>query len=131
MLTEVLTGDVEGAGGRGLVDVYVMKHGLRDYLLSEGLESFKAPAAVKASIRSHLGHFNEYRASLSPFTGVPSIGWQAGWTRSQTQMLRLIEDMVYGDAFDGTLRTAVRAGKSPVDLLDYDSVKDKMEDACV
>jgi len=52
--------------------------------------------------------------------------WMKGWPPSSQMFLQLLEDVVYGTMFSGTLRNAVKNSKTPQEVMAYPSVKERL-----
>ena len=132
----------EGGGGRGLIDLYIMKFEMKRYLLTYTMDKLEIPAEVKEPFAKALENHVAYRQMLNPIplsatddtrtserqAPAVDLSWRRGWKRSAVQFLSFCEDVIYGDAFDGPLRTATRAGKAPPDVVEYDSFKNKIKE---
>lgn len=127
-----LVGDGAG-GGRGLVDLYLLKLDMRKYALSTLLDRMEAPSDVKQNMAKVLKSHLAYRRHLNPLSadkggGEVDLSWRRGWKRSSITFQTFIEDIVYSDAYDSTLRTAARASKTPADVMEYESFKTKWQE---
>jgi len=93
-----------GTGGRGDIDVWMMKLKLHDYLLGTWLEKGDAPTEVKCSIRKVLQSFSSYRANLKRHNGdSPDLGWSAGWGDGSRRLLHFCEDTARNFGTSGRL----------------------------
>ena len=137
-----------GDGGRGgAVDLYIMKNRMIESLLSAQLDVYGFPSQVKEKMREVLASHASYRKFLNPVADpddarracedarracgdvadddgpkpVADLTWRGNWSRNAIMYLSFVERCCYGEDFDSTLRTASKMGKSPMDVLQYDS----------
>lgn len=116
----------EGTNARGAVDTYILKFKMLEYLLTTAQDQLGNPTPVKEQMRMVLKDHESYRKHLKPLDGSqPDMSWRAGWARSAVMCLSFIERMVYAEDFDTSLRTAVRMGKSPEDVMQNEAVAAK------
>lgn len=118
-----------GAGsGRGLTDLYILKHNMLKHLLGPQADKLELPSDVRERLNHVLADHANYRVCLHPraeTTQAPDLTWRAGWPRSAIMFLSLIEGLVYGEDYDPALRVAVRSCKAPADVMEYDSISAK------
>ena len=129
---------LEGAGGtgRGVIDLYLMKDDMRKYLCGPLLEKLDPTVDIRTAFADVFASTASYREKLSPlpvkgndgkFTHVkPNLQWQTGWPKSFSIYVQFVEDTVYGEDYDTTLRTACRGCKSPADVMEFPSMKEKL-----
>lgn len=133
-----LFGSAGNGGGKGWVDLWMLKHDMLYYLTKTStMQKFCFPVEQLSQIDKVLQNFSDYRSTLSPHparkqqqdndgdpvegdlaaTQVPpeasslDLTWQSGWTAAALRYLNFCEDLVYGSEFYSILRTACRGGK--------------------
>ena len=128
--TRWLLGESGGSRG-GAVDTFILKHRMLEYLLSKQMDVLGIASDVREKMREVLKDHSSYRRFLNPIPGdsladddVPKVDltWRADWTRTSIMYLNFVERCCYSDDFDNALRTAVKMGKGPADVLVYDSI---------
>ena len=124
-----LVGD-GGGGGRGLVDLYLMKFEMRKYALTTLLDRLELPTEVKEGFNKVMRTHKAYRKNLCPITAddPADLSWRRGWKRASIIFLSFIEDFVFNDTYDSYLRTAARSSKSPADVMEYEVFKTKWQE---
>ena len=55
------------------------------------------------------------------------LSWQAPWNRSAQLFLTFCEDMIYGDAYDASLRAAARGNKGPANTMEIEAIQLQFE----
>lgn len=117
--------------GRGVVDTYIMKFRMLEYMNTSLADQLGLPSEVKEKLREVLGSHESYRKCLSPI-GVasdpglqPDLKWRSGWARSSIMYLSFVERVVYSEDYDASLRTATKMGKGVQDILAYESFANK------
>ena len=111
--------------------VLIMKMDARTYLLGEWLDALNIKPECKAKVRSVLASFETTRHDLSPYDDTqftPDLSWQVGWPTSATLTVAFIEDMIYSNMFDGRFRDCIKTGSQTVDLLDYQSINERVKE---
>ena len=91
-----LEGKVPGANGRGLVDMYICKLELKEYLLTDLLRKKNLDSKCLATITDVTkspDSFRQYSGYKSLDAVIPDLSWRAGWPTSCDLALGLIEDM--------------------------------------
>ena len=125
----ILTGSAEG-GGRGLVDLFALKSDMRSFLLNSEGQRLGIDGAALAEMNRCFADFQVYREQVTPINGDASSmdrSYQSGWARSTVRCMGFVEEVVFGESYDGYLKTGCRAGKSPTDILEYPSLKQQVE----
>ena len=92
-----LEGKVPGANGGGLVDMYIGKLELKDYLLGDLLrkKSLDSKCLDKITeISRNPETFRQHVGYKSIDTAMPDLSWRAGWPASADLALNLIEDIM-------------------------------------
>jgi hypothetical protein len=133
----ILTGE-KGGGGRGLIDFYVLKHDVKKHMLTVEVDKLRVDPQAKASMNEVFASCKTFRERLNPIpvkdaNGVllakrPNLDWQAGWPRTYCHLVTFIEELVYGEDYDSSLRPAVRCSKTPVDVMEYQQIKAKLDE---
>lgn len=117
-------------GGRGLIDLFLLKRDLLKYLTTTWLDDLQMPSDVKAKAPEVLASHKSYAQNMSPIEGAQPIQmtWRRTWSQSSILAIALIEDLVYGDGNDPALRTATKSGKGPRDIMAFESMVAKVAD---
>ena len=124
----VLTGSADG-GGRGLVDLYVLKNEMRVFLIGSEGQRLGITTSSLSEMQRLFANFETYRGKVQPLTGDTSSldrSYQTGWSKSSLRFMGFVEEVVFGEAYDGYLKTGCRAGKSPADILEYPTLQTQM-----
>ena len=88
--TRVLKGD--GSGGKGLVDLLLLKFFAKPLLLGPFLDDRTFPAKTKAVIRDVMASHTTYRAYAGyPWQTSHDLQWKAGWPDSSLHVCKLVE----------------------------------------
>ncbi len=92
--TQALEGKQCGCNGKGLVDLWVYKRTMKNYLLDELMPRRNIPQMCKTAIREVTHDFDTFRnkVGMKHATQLPDLSWKAGWPRSADLMLQLVED---------------------------------------
>ena len=53
--------------------------------------------------------------------------YQSGWSKSSLRFMGFVEEIVFGEDYDGYLKTGCRAGKSAADILEYPTLKSHVQ----
>jgi hypothetical protein len=84
---------------------------LLKYLTTTWLDDLQMPSDVKAKAPEVLASHKSYAQNMSPIEGAQPVQmtWRRTWSQSSILAIALIEDLVYGDENDPTLRTATKS----------------------
>lgn len=83
----------EGSGGRGIVDLVMLKCRMKEFLLKEFVPTRDFKLAAKNSIQDVFGSHETYRKYCGyPFEKDKDLTWQARWDMPELQVAQLIED---------------------------------------
>lgn len=117
-------------GGRGLIDLFLLKRDLLKYLTTTWLDELKMPSDMKAKAPEVLASHKSYAQHMSPIEGAQPVQmtWRRTWSQSSILAMALIEDLVYGDGNDTALRSATKSGKGPRDIMAFESMVAKVAD---
>ncbi len=117
---------LQAAAGRSVIDLFLLKLKLKDHMLSSWLDQINISAEVKVRIRESLVSHNKFRQYFG-FPEEPGVdlSWQAGWRVSETMTARLITEIVYTPDHDKDLKVALRASKSPDEVLLHGGIREK------
>jgi len=112
-------------GSRGMVEVFVAKLSLKDYLLGTCLDWMDMTATMKQKARNALANHDSYSTSVAPRPGEgdADLSWQVGMTSSMLTMTHLIESLVYSDEHDGVLKSTMKTHKAAPDIMSVSSLK--------
>lgn len=85
--------DCQGcAGGKGIIDLLLLKLRMRDYLCGEFLDDRAIRPDAKSKVREvFLNHYSYRLFSGFPHDPHHDLTWQAGWAPSALMVCRLIE----------------------------------------
>ena len=93
--SRALEGRTAQAAGKGLVDLFVLKHTALQHLTTEWLDSWAVPSDVKAAIRRVCSSLSAFRSGCgyhyNPSYKKVSSAWRAGWPRGSESILEFIE----------------------------------------
>lgn len=114
----ILAGD---GSKKGVVDLLVYKRKLLDYFCRDFIPSRPFQTGVREALSRHFANHAAYRNSLAPYPGsaTTSLSWKKGWNPSADTAMRLIEDTVFKDDYDPTIKCALKNAKSPEELMSY------------
>jgi len=117
-------------GGRGLIDLFLLKRDLLKYLTTTWLDELKMPSDMKAKAPEVRASHKSYAQHMSPIEGAQPVQmtWRRTWSQSSILAMALIEDLVYGDGNDAALRSATKSGKGPRDIMAFESMVAKVAD---
>ncbi|CAK0825748.1 unnamed protein product [Prorocentrum cordatum] len=124
-----LAGTAAG-GGRGLVDLYVLKNDMRVFLIGSEGQRLGVATSSLTEMQRLFSTFEIYREKVQPFTGETGSldrSYQTGWSKSSLRFMGFVEEVVFGEAYDGYLKTGCRASKSPADILEYPTLDAQMD----
>ena len=129
-----------GASGKAekcWIDVYAFKLKLKNYMLSQFIDKMGFPSEFKQKLRRA---FEDHSSYIKYVSGneklgiIADLGWQAGTKPSQLLMVKFIEETIYLTVMDGSMRTALKAGKIVEEWIEYakpkesaDSIRETME----
>jgi hypothetical protein len=125
----------KASGACGYVDISLYKKDVLDHFLRKNLEeqlfSSEISESLRENLRSHVAYRSKVRACPLDVDDAPpaapiDLGWMRSWPQSACLFLQLVEGLVYGKEFDGALKSAIKSGKSPVELTAYASVKERL-----
>jgi len=93
----MLTG---GAGGKGDIDVWLMKFKLREHLLGSFMEKHPFNTVAKTQLRQVFSSHKKYRELLKPCNKgeKPDLSWQSGWGESSIKLMGFIEERLENGA---------------------------------
>jgi hypothetical protein len=84
----------EGSGGRGIIDLIMLKYRMQLFLTTTFLADRKLPLIVKQKVVEVFQSHQSYRSfcGFPPLDSNVDLTWQAGWEMPSLQVVRLIED---------------------------------------
>ena len=108
-----------GRGGKGLIDVYLLKYNIKDHMLNTLTKKHNCAADLCKKMNDVFGGHASYRELLSPLAdenGAKAetgkiLAWQVGWPQSWLMYAQFVEELLYTTAFDGSLKIAVKNRK--------------------
>ena len=123
-------------GTPGLVELFNFKHACKKHLLGPWLETMISDNGMKETFRAKLGSHAAYRANVNPLPPVEGeerqpldMSWQKGWSHGTTLLLQLIECVVFGRMYDGSLKAGLKSQKTVAEILEVATpLKDAIED---
>ena len=121
----------DGAGaGKGMLDLFVAKKQLRDYLVVVDLPKRIRTMEMKVKLMDIFKNHAAYRATFKPFpdsSTTVDVTWIAKLADSEKMTLRLYEALIFGDLHDGTFRFSVRQGKTAADIYTEGPIKEMFD----
>ncbi len=119
-------------GAPGIIDLFMFKKTVKDYMLGVHLPTMQFPETVKNTMKQKLWDHSSYRQWLAPPQTDDAkedldLTWTAGWPQSAVKYMELVEQVVYGIDFDATLKLAMRMNKSAEETLQYQTFADVLE----
>ena len=133
---QTLTGYGLAGGHKGLVEVYILKYQIKEYMLNILAVKHQLTNLAIITMRDVLGTHEAYRSKLNPYP-VEVVGgtlaqldwsWQAGWSKSSKMFMELCEEVVYSSSLDGSLKVAVKNRKIAEEVFDYQVFGEKMSE---
>ena len=114
-------------GGKGLLDLALFKWDIRKHLLNEVLASLGMDADTKDSIQRVVADHSVYRSKVGfPGESGGDRAWMGLLSPTAKKFFSILEECVFGVTFDSTLKLALKAGKSPAEALEDDSLHTEM-----
>jgi hypothetical protein len=108
----------KGDRGRSLVDLLMYKEDVLNHLTSTVLDSLALEPSTKSKIRAITASLATYRTNCgySYNSAMPSVKrtWMAGWAKSATLFLTLIDSCVYSYEMDDALRIGMKNNKDGI-----------------
>ena len=91
-----LEGKLPGSGGKGAIDILIMKASILEKLLSEVVDEMAWALEIKQAIRTTCANHTDFRSKMGypdDLGGVngPDLTFRAGWPPSAEQFLQIIE----------------------------------------
>ena len=116
-----------------MIDVYLFKHAVLDYAIQVASKTLEFPPFADALIIKVLCDIPSYLKYLDSHddTTPADVSWQVDLVEanlgSAQLFINLIEEMVYTQAFDGTIKNAVRNRKTPEDFIMFPSIQSRFD----
>jgi hypothetical protein len=113
-----------------LCPLVMLKLQFRDHLLTTFLDSRPFNPVAKSKIREVFASHDAVRKHVTPYPGSakPGLTWQAALPPSTQRLVELIENIVFLDTFDGTLKQGIKYGKSVDDVIEYNLIQEEVQD---
>ena len=123
---------------KGVLDLFIMKKQVRDYILNSWLQTMSCPADVRQKLEEYTASHAVYRTHVRGYTdadaddgttagpAAKSLAWKKGWPQSAELALQLIEGVAFDVEFDASLKNGVKNRRSPVEMLEYAQIKEKI-----
>jgi hypothetical protein len=123
------SGQMSGSGGKGLVELQSFKMEMRKYFTADALIPRNWATDVKTTIQNVFDSLESYRFKCGyPNNLVKDQTWRAGWPESADAYFRLVEAVVFTDAYDAVLKVAVKSRKSPSETMKLDALAELVAD---
>jgi hypothetical protein len=106
----------ETTGNKGTVDIFLYRLSIKDYLLGPLLDKISMPAEQKIIMREVFANHDSFRAKRG-FDKDGELSWQSGWSSAATSHAAFVEALVYNNVHKAALLGAVRAGRSPEEMI--------------
>ncbi len=125
--TRTIKGD--GSHGKGLIDLLLLKLAFKNCLLNNTLDSLSLDLSVKIKIREVYADHEKYRlhCGYGEDGKDPDLTWQSGWKLTATVFCRLVEEIVYAQEHNQTLKAGLKTRKTPQELLTVGSIAELMD----
>ena len=111
---------------KGYLDLWIGKRDLLKYLLQEWLPSRELSKDCRDVIANIYKNHDTLRAQI-PHGQAANRSYQASWPPSATLTARLIEDVIYGDDYDVSLRYGLKLKKSCEELMELEKIAAAVE----
>lgn len=146
----------EGSGGKGLIDLLLLKFVLRGFLLNQWLDKLQGVSVgVKLVMRTVFENHASYRQHIGyPDDLSHDLTWQSGWKPSTAKLFTFMEEfptlataspckqhihypvrfvescqeLIYGKEMDNALKQAMRSRRPASEVLEVPSVSEKVQD---
>jgi hypothetical protein len=126
--------DIQGYGqgrqGKGIIDEFAYKYELLAFLRNDWLGTLAIKTDLKDTIRKVcIDHATIRKAcGCRGFAEDVDLTWKAGWSPASDKALEIIEEAVFGIAFDPTIFTALRARKTAAECIETGTLKHAMDE---
>lgn len=113
-----------------LCDMALLKLEIHEHLLGSFLDAHPFTADDKARVRTVLATHTSVRKFMVAYPGDPpcDLTWQTSKHMLSTiSFLDFAEGLIFGDRYDGTLRTGVRNRKGALAVLGYQNIQEDLD----
>ena len=111
------------------IDIIIAKRELHVKLLGDILSSFGFPSALKTQMRDFYKSAKSFRAKagfpdneFAKHTQKVDLGFKQPWSRAEVFFDHLVTGLIFGKAYDSTVRQCLKLNKSVEDTLDYGAI---------
>ena len=121
-----------GKGGKGLVDVLILKYQIKEYMLLTLCTKHSLELKAIEEMRRVLVSHQAYREMLSPYPDSTAnlsninLSWQAGFPKSCVLFLQFAEEVLYNTTWDGSLKVAVKARNIAEEVFEYQNFQERL-----
>ena len=129
-LAAVFEGRAPGCNGKGIVELFIYKTDVGQYILYEWA-AVNMPRAAQTVIQLMIKIFSSVKSYRSycgyPGKNTPDCSWRAGWTSQMDELFGLVENILFDQIFDGPLKDAVKRGQTPEELMNGEVLHEATE----
>ena len=111
------SGARQGAGGKGMVEVILMKWELSRHLLFKWSKSLPFEADVIVQMRKTFASIESYRATVGYPSEKKDLTFRAAWSKPSEEFFTFVEQILYDVCWDAALKDALKNGVSAEDLI--------------
>ena len=113
---------------KGVLDLFLFKKSVRDFLVHTWMASRNFDAQVKQKIMEHTSTHRSYRQHVRgyPDDGQTSLMWKKGWPQSAELFLQLVEAVAFDTEYDASLKNGVKNRKACTEMLEYVQMKERI-----
>ena len=113
-------------GGKGTLDLLMYKQEVLEYMtgplvMKHGFLPVEDVDKLKKILVNHESYRTGFRESTDK-------SWWGKFPASLKSLFSLVEELIYSSNFDGTLKTAVKWKKGAEDLMEYERVKERLNE---
>ncbi len=122
---------LQAPSGRSVIDLFLLKLKMKDYLLINWLDTLAIAPQTKVRLRESLESHSSYRVHYGkPEDTSTDLTWQAGWKSSDISVSRFLGALLYAPEHDVALKTGLRAGKAPDEIVQIGSIAEQIDRIC-